>query len=61
MKYKHDGSFFILFDCAFFNKIEGVPMLVNKYRSKAEEEIALKQKEAESIQERKRAEKELIK
>ncbi len=35
-------------------------MLIEKYRNKAEEEIELKQKEAEYIQQRKRAEKELL-
>lgn len=36
---------------------DGVPMLINKYRAKAEEEIALKQKEAEYLKERKKSEK----
>lgn len=43
-----------------FVHIEGVPMLIEKYRSKAEEEIELKQREAEYLEERKKAEKSLF-
>ena len=42
------------------NLQDGVPMLINKYRAKAEEDIEAKQREAEYLEQRKRAEKELL-
>ena len=40
--------------------IDGVPMLLEKYRGKVEEDIEKKQREAEYLEQRKRAEKELL-
>lgn len=39
---------------------EGVPMLIEKYRAKAEEEIEIKQREAEYLEQKRRAERELF-
>ncbi|CAF0703898.1 unnamed protein product [Brachionus calyciflorus] len=46
----------VLYNFYLFKK-EGVPMLIEKYRSKVEEDIELKQREAEYLEEKKRAEK----
>ncbi len=44
----------------FLLNTEGVPMLVNKYRTKAEEQIEIKQREAEYLEQKKREETEFF-
>ncbi|RNA37252.1 hypothetical protein BpHYR1_011184 [Brachionus plicatilis] len=46
----------VLYNFYLFKK-EGVPMLIEKYRTKVEEDIELKQREAEYLEERRQAEK----
>lgn len=41
-------------------KIEGVPMLVGKYRAKAEEQMEIKQREAEYLEQKKKSENEFF-
>lgn len=50
----------LIYNVYLFKK-EGVPMIVNKYRNKIEEQIELKQREAEYLEHLKRSESEMVK